>query len=538
MWIYGGGMFIRILNSKGKSYLNIVHSYRKDGKIKQKYIASFGAVDSINRNHIIKLAYDLIRFCDQNPDLFHPSMFEEKDRKIFGPFLVFKKLWELFNIDSILSKIISARKIKYDFFNSVLLMIINRLSDPGSKLHCYKTQDKYLGLKKEEEVNHLYRSLDILADEKENIELELFEKQKNLFNMKIDLVLYDVTTLYFESNKVDDLRRFGFSKDCKINEVQILLGLLVDMNGSPIGFDIFPGNKFEGHTIKEQITKLKERFEINRIIIVGDRAMVSKENIEIIKSVGYEYIVGARIKNKNKELQEKIFANEDYRIVSTNEETEFKYKIIESEENKLISIYSAKRAAKDKSDRERLIEKAKKLVKGGEIISRRGALKYIDVTIEEKPKVLEDKIKEEERWDGYYGIETNCKELNSEKVIEFYHELWRVEESFRILKTHFEARPIFHWTPKRIKGHLVICFIAFLLERRLEIILKRKNIEYSVEKIRSALNELQVSIIEVEGSQFYLRSKVDGLGYKILKELRIPIPPKVILEPEKFMQST
>lgn len=408
---------------------------------------------------------------------------------------------------------------------------------PASKLRSYEKQDRYWNIN-ENELQHLYRAMDILADSKEDIEKHLFEMNKSLFNVKIDVVFYDVTTLYFESVSEDVLREFGrhicplhqgFSKDCKINEVQIILGLIVDLEGMPIGYDIFPGGAFEGHTVKEAIEKLSNRFQINRLVFVGDRGILSRDNLELIKSFGYEYIVGSRIKNKSRELQENLLNEEGYIEVSIGEEGEgFKYKEIETGRDKIICGFSERRAQKDRKDRERLILKAKKLVEeGGSIISKRGALRYIEVKSVEYGKIDKDRIKEEERWDGYYGVQTNCKFIEGIEVLNIYHQLWRIEESFRLLKSHIEARPIFHWTARRIRGHMMLCFIAFLIERALEIKLRKDKIEYSAIKIRDALNGLQFSEVEIEGQRFYIRSCVEGLANEILRALKIRVPARV-----------
>jgi len=280
-----------------------------------------------------------------------------------------------FKLEALFSKILGNRKIKFDFFSSVFLMVLDRLVSPGSKLRSYEKQDKYWGIN-ENELQHLYRAMDILADSKEDIEKHLFEMNKDLFNMKIDVMFYDVTTLYFESVfesvSEDVLKEFGrhicplhqgFSKDCKVNEVQIILGLLVDLEGMPIGYDVFPGGTFEGHTVKGIIEKLNKKFQINKLVFVGDRGMLSKDNLELIKGSGYEYIVGSRIKNKSKELQEKLLDGEGYIEVKTEEEGEgFKYKEIETGKDKVICGFSEKRAQKDRRDRERLILKAENLV--------------------------------------------------------------------------------------------------------------------------------------------------------------------------------
>jgi len=157
--------------------------------------------------------------------------------------------------------------------------------------------------------------------------------------------------------------------------------------------------------------------------------------------------------------------------------------------------------------------------------NKRGAKKYIDSTIE-NPILDEAKIQEDSQWDGVYGIQTSTEDLSVIEIKDAYHQLWKIEESFRVLKTNLEARPIFHWTEKRIKGHFVLCFIAFLLERTLELELKKNNISYSVDKIRTSLSSLELSVIEMEDKKYILRSNLDESSKDIFKTLKIKIPKR------------
>ncbi len=271
--------------------------------------------------------------------------------------------------------------------------------------------------------------------------------------------------------------------------------MLIDKNGIPIGYDLFPGNIFEGKTIEYIIDKLKNRFEIDKLVFVGDSAMLSVKNLEIISDMGYEYIVGARIKNKTEKIKEEILSEQGYTTIGIKDGELFKYKQIEiNEGRKLICVFSSERTKKDKRDRDRLIVKAEKMIKNSSLLlGKRGTAKYVKIEYINARQLDEDRINEESRWDGYYGIETNMKLFQPMDIFKAYHDLWRIEESFKILKSHIEARPIFHWTEKRIKGHLVLCFIAFLIERILEMELTKNNIKYSPYKIKKALNELQFS---------------------------------------------
>jgi len=461
---------------------------------------------------------------------------EEQERQIWGSVRVYRKIWDKLGLTQLVKRLLKGRRIKFDLFSAVFLMLLDRLGDPKSKLKSYQEQEGYYGIV-ENELQHLYRALDILAEGKEEIEQYLFQRNRNLFNMQVNVVLYDVTSLYFESIKADQLKDFGFSKDGKSQEVQVLLGLLLDMQGRPIGFDIFPGNRFEGHTLKTALAKLEERFGLNRVIMVADQGMLSRQNIAIIQKAGFEYVMGGRIKSRQRFLQEQVLDPQGYQEVLDEEGEEiFRYKELACQEDKrIIATWSPKRQRRQQKERERLVQKAEKLVAEGksQVISRRGAKRYLKVNASKVKGIDQERIESDQRWDGYYSIETNCPNLSERAIIGIYHDLWRVEQAFRILKSHLEARPVFHWTPQRIKGHLVLCFIAFVMERTLELELKEHKIEYSADKIRQALNQLQVSKVVIDQQTYCLRSLVKGLGNQILRALGIKIPPTICL-PQDF----
>ncbi len=338
-------MFPRIIKSKGKRYLVLVESYSESGKKKHNVVTSFGNIETLGGEEWIeRFAMSLLKYCcKEKRKIFDITKVKEEDRKKWGIIKVVKKLWEDFEMEEILMRVVRDKRIEFDYLSAINLMVMDRLRDPKSKLRSYEEQERYWGIKRNE-LHHLYRALDILSETKEEIEKELFYKNRTLFNMKVDVVLYEVTTFYFESVKRDGLKEFGYSKDSKVNEVQVLLGLMIDMEGRPVGYEIFPGDKFEGHTLVSQIEKIKKRFEIQKIIIVGDQAMLSEGNLKIIRDAKYEYVVGSRIKNKSEKLKKKILDLEGYKNFQLNGEDEdcFKYKEIETDDGKMILTYSKK----------------------------------------------------------------------------------------------------------------------------------------------------------------------------------------------------
>jgi len=344
-------------------------------------------------------------------------------------YLAYAEILERLGIASCLRSIHDKSKISFQFTDTAFLMAAQHLLRPRSKLATYERQDSYLGRKKVK-LQHLYRTLDKLCEEKEFIENELFERNYRVYGQKVDVVFYDVTTFAFESVIADELKNFGFSKDCKFNEVQVVMGLLMDTNGLPIGYELFAGNTFDGKTLVKSLENIKKRFGINRVIIVADRGINSKGNLNLIKEAGYGYIVASKIRIMSKKILTEIFDQSSYTSLKDEDGDTFSYKTISflntfTDENKekhlleesLVVSFSEKRAKKDRSDRERLIEKAKKLLQNPENIkasNKRGGRKYLsDSSPQEATWELDEKkIAQDTCFDGYYAyrpVKKSCR---------------------------------------------------------------------------------------------------------------------------------
>lgn len=529
-------MFLKITTSNGYQYVRIVRSYWKDGKSRQQVIVNLGRLDLLKQQGQLKQLGKQLLALDGS-DVPTLDELEELNRRCYGD-IVYKKLWDKYQFMPILASVIQDKKIQYDFLQTTYLLVIDRLLHPRSKLACFKRQGKYINID-DVQLQHLYRSLDLLAEAKTALETTIFDRQKDLFHLSVDVVFYDVTTFHFESNRADDLKEFGFSKAGKFNEVQVVMGLLIDMEGNPIGYDLFPGNTFDGNTLLEALAALKQRFSIGKLIFVADKAINSNNNLHLIKAAGYDYIVSARLKNSSKQIKDEIFCNQDYHCLTTDQtgDTTFKYKVLKDHKvsyrdepgathqlfDNLIITWSSERAHRDGQDRERQIDKAQKMIdKHHKVGAKKGYQRYIATEGEHKVVGLDEaRIAEDARWDGYYGIQTSETNLDATAVIKAYHQLWKIEESFRVLKSTMRTRPIFHWTPKRIKGHFVACFMALVLERALENKLKANKIAASPEAIKEAIQSLEVSEILLRGERYYLKAKHLPLASKILNVLRI-----------------
>ena len=292
------------------------------------------------------------------------------------------------------------------------------------------------------------------------------------------MVFYDVTTLYFETDYGDELRKTGFSKDGKHSQPQIVLGLLVSMGGYPLAYSIHKGNKYEGHTMLPAVEEFVKEFELSDFIIVADSGMMNKDNIADLEAKNYKYIVGAKIKTENNEIKSWIF--------SLQKQHGAFYEYQKTEQARLLVGYSDDRAKKDRYNREKGIRRLEKEYKTETLtkdqVNKRGYNKFLEISDDVKVSINYDKIKEDERWDGLKGYITNTA-LPAKVVYEEYSGLWQVESAFRVTKGTLELRPMFHFTKERIEAHICICFVAYKVYKELERCLKIAKINLSVNKV-------------------------------------------------------
>ena len=355
-------------------------------------------------------------------------------------------------------------------------LVLTRLCFPVSKLKTTDYLSKYQFL--DIDVQSVYRYLDKLHNhQKEQVQQISYDHTLKILNGKINVVFYDVTTVYFESDNDDELRKTGFSKDGKHQHPQIVLGLLVSKSGYPLAYEIFEGNKFEGHTMLPVIEAFKTKYKLDSLVVVADSGLLSRENIKLLEEGGYEYILGARIKASNKELKDQILQlrlkNGERKSIKVNAKS------------RLIVSYSEARAKKDAHNRERGIKKLEKQIQSGKLtkasINNRGYNKFLEIKSEVKVELDPQKILEDQIWDGLKGYITNSK-LNDDEILENYKELWHIEKAFRVAKTDLEIRPIYHRKQSRIEAHICIAFVAYKVYKELERQLKQKESKLSPEK--------------------------------------------------------
>lgn len=385
--------------------------------------------------------------------------------------------------------------IKDELFKKLVLA---RLCYPSSKLKTVDFLRRYEGYQTDED--KIYRYLDKLhSSQKRTVQNLSYQHTLQVLNNTLQIVFYDVTTLYFEVAQEDDLRKTGFSKDGKHQQPQIVLGLLVSTGGYPLAYEIYNGKKYEGDTMMPVLNLFKRKYKLQDLVVVADAGLLSNKNIESLQNNGYQYILGARIKNESKTISTQILA-----LQLANGESSILQK---DNSSKLIISYSVARAKKDNANRERGIQKLEKQIKSGNLtkaqINNKGYNKFLRMTGDIKIEVDKTKITADKKWDGLKGFITNTN-LSKEAVVENYGHLWQIEKAFRVAKTDLKVRPIYHYVQRRIEAHICIAFVAYKIYKELERLLKEKKSILSPEKaIEIAKTIYSIKAIKPKSKQIF-----------------------------------
>ena len=537
-----------VRNSKGQAYYQLVESFRQNGQVKKRVLMSLGKAE----NHKIDDVLGAIaRHRNQLTAIHKAASIDIQQTFILGPLLVIEGLFKKLGIDSILEKIQQKHpKLLFNFRNHIFSLIACRFIRPGSKLKVY---DQLLDqlypkmIQKDIQLHTIYRSISLLAKNKDRIEEELYHQGKDLFNRQLDVVLYDLTTLRFESVRTDlgKLRQFGYSKERRSDCTQVVLGLLVDTDGIPLGFEVYPGNTFEGDTLRDIVQKMRKKFEVRRFIFVADRGLFSEDNLNSLRAGGGEFIVGMKL-GVYKQRHDEFYDLTRFRPVN---DSLYVYETTHQKDRAIVS-WSRARYERDQQTRADIIQKIlKKLqspkTKTESFISNKAWKRYILLDGKSQPTLNEQAILQDEKKDGFFGIVTNVKDLPAQDVVLQYKDLWKIEDAFGEIKgPTLRARPAFHWTDDRIIGHLCLCFLSYFCEAHLTKLLRQKGMDLSSRSIEEdiirkrhltvaeAMKELcEVRAVPVQFNNnhtIWVRTDINGNAAKLLTAAGLKHPPKIL----------
>jgi len=477
---YFSSMFVRKNKNRSGSYS--IQVIQKMGR-KNKVIKTFGSASSQDKIDLLLREAELfiekqkgaMTLFKSNEDLLIEAFIQtisNDDLRVVGPRIVLERLYNELGYHTVESG---------ELF---MHLVICRIVCSGSKLKTVEYMLRHYRKSISEQT--VYRYLDYVHESiKLQVEQITYQHTKKVLGNKVGVVFYDMSTLYFETESEDDLRKIGYSKDGKHQHPQIMIGLLVGAGGLPIGYEIFEGNKAETKTLIPVLENMVKKFEVDRPIIIADSALLSKKNLENLQSNNYQFILGGRIKNESNARKQEIQSKD------IDEGTPID---LEHTYGRLIVSYSSKRAKKDLFNRKRGLKRIESKVKTGKLtkdaINNRGYNKYLKLNNETDVEVDYNAYYADSKWDGLKGYITNTK-LNPLEVIGHYSNLWQVEKAFRMSKSDLRFRPIYHRKVNRIHAHLLICFAAYAIYKELERQIKVHKLPFSVERAVKELKEIQ-----------------------------------------------
>ena len=527
-------MFIRAQVARNKDgstrcYLHLLRSRRVNGRTRQEFICTLGRLDVLQAGGgLDRLIAGLARYSEQQ--WVQVQALQGGWDKLYGPVLVFRRLWEHLGLAEQIRQLQERAEVQFPIDEGAFAMVLRRLLDPGSKRRTHRwLKTVYRPEFEALELHHLYRALDYLVRGKESIEEALFARNRDLFSLEVDLILFDTTLVHFEGQGTEGLACFGRPgnyPDC----VKVLVGLVMSRDGFPVAHHVFPGNTAGISAFRAALSDLRQRFCIRRVVIVADRGVVSEELIEELeqgKEKGLEtvdYILGMRLR-KNKEVRDIVLSRAGrYHKVADN----LWVKEVLVEGRRYIVCCNPEEEERDRQRRQEIIDRARKELeeKGPQaFVVPRGLKRFLALRGGELV-LKEDVIGKEARYDGKWVLRTST-ELPAAEVAQAYKGLWQVEHAFRELKSGLEIRPVFLRTEDHVRGHILVCFLALVLEAALQKLLKEHGADGSYRDILRDLEGVKAVQLKANGNNWLVRTELPGNAFSAFKAVGLRPPPHV-----------
>ena len=443
----------------------------------------------------------------------------------------YRRIWESLKLHTWFdrAKRNARGRIGYDLDQAVFLLAAMRILKPMSKSKTFGSRDELLFDFTKLSLDDIYHSLDVLAVKKKTILSNLNRNLEEIYGRVKTIAFCDVTPFYFESFDSDELRARGMSKENKTNEVQVVLGLLVDGEGIPIDYELFRGNTSEMNTIVEVVNNYKAKNKLEKVTVVADRGLNSRLNLKTLTDLNFDYIVAQSIDRLPAETKEKIFRedNWDQEFIAQDGSETFKVKTIKQSsapelDNEIIVTWSAKRQAHDLKVLNERFDKCKQLLDRGtgavDASIKHGVRQFL--RIKKGAKVAyatnDDLYQKRKKQAGYYALVTSHKHTDAMQIYRDLRRLWHIEECFRVMKTNLDTRPVYVWTPKRIRGHFLVCYLALVMERLAYYRIRQVGLDLSSQKVIELLAQAKMTILEQDKTKktLYLKQGISANAAK------------------------
>jgi len=549
-------MFVRTKTSGIYQYLQIVRNERIDGRIRQQVVATLGRLDVLqSKGQLDGLMSSCARFAQKVSvlDAYQRQALPAAEMVKIGPPLVFARLWQELGLPAIIEDLLAGRRYEFTVERAVFLTVLHRLMGSGSDRAAEQWYRDYAieGVQ-QLQLHHLYRAMAWLGEElaadqqagatgfvrrciKDRIEESLFARRQTLFS-GLDLVFFDTTSVYFEGQGGQTLGRHGHSKDHRPDLKQMVVGVVIDSTGRPICCELWPGNTTDVKTLVPIVDRLRERFHIQRICIVADRGMISKQTIAELgpSARSVHFILGARMHLVQEVRQVVASDRGPYEQVHgpkthSKDPSPLEVKEVNVGSHRYVVCRNADQAKKDREDRQAIVAHLRDQLKQGDksLVGNQGYRKYLKTTNSSRRfEIDEDKIKAQEEYDGLWVLQTDL-DLPAQEVALRYKELWRVEQIFRTIKSILENRPIYHKVDVTIRGHVFCSFLALVLLKELQARMEQRGWICEWDRLKADLDHLQEVTVQAAGQPFVIRTQTRGAAGQALQAAGVALGPVV-----------
>ncbi len=511
-------------------YAQIVESFRDDqGRVRKRVLLSLGRVDQLDREQIGRLVTALSRYLETGEVPPGGRVGQVRD---YGVGYVADALWRRLDLPKFFSKQLRSRKYEAPVERAIFAMVAHRMVDPSSKRACWDwlQNDAWLPQSRGITLQHLYRAMDFLDECHEPLEAALYLHRRSLFD-KVQLVYYDTTSTYFECDEPGDepemygLRQKGYSRDLRPDRRQIVIGLAVDQNGLPIASDVHSGETSDSVTVVPMLTRLRS-LGLSRVVWVADRGMASEVNLSSVRAARLHYVVGIRLR-----------AAEDLRAAITADQTAYRnaaegllVKDVLLGDRRMVVCFSPESAARDLKLRTGAIDRMRPVLEhvnagaDAEAITAHGLYRrFVALGSDGKFHLDKQKLEREAQCDGTFVLEVSDDDMTAEAAALAYKGLLRVEQSFRALKHGVDVRPVYHRLDKRIRAHVSLCMLAYLLERVVEV---ETGLPFT--QIKPSLMRVRAVELTFDQQTVWETSSVPSQLRALLTKMNLPAPPAVL----------
>jgi hypothetical protein len=514
-------------------YAQIVESFRDEaGKSRHRVLLSLGRVDRLDKDQVRRLITGLSRYLETGQVPEGGRIGEVRD---YGVGYVAEALWRRLELPKLFGKLLRSRKYEVPVERALLALVTHRMADPGSKLACadWLEHDAWLPNTRGLTVQQLYRAMDFLDDCHEELEAALYAHRRTLFD-KVELVYYDTTSTYFECDDPGDeperygLRQRGHSRDLRPDRRQIVIGLAVDQQGLPIISDVYSGETNDAVTVVPMLTRLRT-LGLRRVVWVADRGMASDVNLSTVRESGLHYIIGVRLRAAD-ELRAAITADTaPYRKAAEG----LMVKDVRLGDKRMVVCFSPASAERDLKLRTGAIDRMRPLLErvntsgdNDAAITGHGLYRrFVTRGDDGKFHLDKHKLEREAQCDGTFVLDVSDPAMTAEAAALAYKGLLRVEQSFRTLKHGVDIRPVYHRLDKRIRAHVTICMLAYLLERIVEI---ETNTPF--EQLRKRLMRVRAVELTFDQQTVWETSSVPPDLKALFSKMRLPAPPRILVD--------